>query len=762
MKFGSAQGLVGQRVKRVEDDRLITGKGRYTDDLKFDGEAHGITLRSPYGHAKILSIDTSDALAAEGVLAVYTAADLTAYGNLPCFVPLNPKLQTPRPILAQDVVRYVGDPVAFIVAETKAAARAAAELVMVDYEELPAVADMDEALTDKAVIWGESGSNRAFDWTAGDKDKADAAFAGAAHVVKTTVFQQRVAPQSMEVRAAIGVPESDGSFALYCGSQGVASMRGALAGMVMQWDPAQLRIVTYDVGGGFGMKSFIYPEYPLVLHAAKALGRPVKWTGERSDAFLTDTHGRDLVSDAELALDADHRFLGMRVTTRTNVGAYQSQFGPAIQTIAGGRMVGGVYRLPAIYNHVIGVMTNTTPTDAYRGAGRPEACYITERLVDTAAHQLGVAPDVLRAKNLLTQAELPYTTPTGIKFDVGNFPAVLDKARQAADWDGFAQRKAAAAARGRLLGRGMCFYVEIAAFGGKEEWADARFLEDGTLEVSVGTQSNGQGHETAYAQVIASQLGIDMDRIRIHQGDTSRMEVGGGTGGSRSLQFGSGACVEATNGIIAKGKALAAEALGASDVSYADGMFRADGKNAAISLEELAHKHPGGLDVRGHYAMADETPVFPNGCHISEVEIDPDTGTLAITKYSVVDDFGTILNPMLVEGQIHGGVAQGLGQALLEQIVYDGNGQLSTGSFMDYGMPRADDMPLIAFDTSPVPNPNNPLGVKGCGEAGTIGAVPSLVNAISDALGGQQIDTPCTPEKIWALARGMAGKIAAE
>ena len=591
----------------------------------------------------------------------------------------------------------------------------------------------------------------------GDGAAADAAIAGAAHVTRLKIIQNRIAPTSMEVRAALGEYSEGEGFTLTTGSQGVASMRRELAKAILQVPIEQMRVVTHDVGGGFGMKSFLYPEYALCLHAARHLRRPVKWTGERSDAFQTDTHGRAMESEAALALDAQGRILALKVETWSDLGAYQAQFGPAIQTMAGGRIMGGVYRIPAIHNLVHGVVTNTTPVDAYRGAGRPESAYIMERLIEAAAREIGIGVDEMRSRNLLLPAELPHENGLGLTFDIGNFPAVLERAKQVADWAGFAGRKAEAAKRGKRLGRGMAYYVEIAGGGGTEEHADVRVATDGTIEMSVGTQSNGQGHETVYAQVAAAKLGVPMDQIRIVQGDTTRMEVGGGTGGSRSMAFGGGAVLVCADDMIARGTALASADLG-SDVDYSDGLFKARGSNATLSWAELASRHPGALGGRSRDTTKESkpAPTFPNGCHIAEVELDPDTGMIAVTRYSLVDDFGVLVNPMLVEGQIHGGIAQGLGQAVLENIVYDEAGQLITGSLMDYGIPRADVMPpAVAFETLNTPSPTNPLGVKGCGEAGTIGAMPSVINAIIDALDGQQVEMPATPEKLWRLAQAL-------
>ena len=760
MKFGA-----GQSVKRVEDVRLLTGKGNFTDDLQRDGMLYGVTLRSPYAHAEIKHIDASAALAMPGVLAVYTHADVADYGPIPCLVPFSAPLQTPRILLASDRVRFVGDAVAFVVADSREAARAGSEAIEVDYSELPVVASLDAALAEGAAkIWPESKSNSLFDWAVGDGDKAAAALAGSAHVTSLRIVQNRVAPTSMEVRAALGEYDAEtGVFTLSTGSQGVAGMRAMLAGPILKTTPDKVKIVTGDVGGGFGMKTFIYAEYPLVLHAAKHLGRPVKWTGERGDAFQTDTHGRAMVSEAKLGLDANGLITALAVETWSDLGAYQAQYGPAIQTVAGGRILGGVYRIPTIHNFVHGVVTNTAPVDAYRGAGRPESAYIMERLIEAAAHETGVGVDEIRRKNLLTPAELPHDNGIGLTFDIGNFPAVLDKALAQADWAGFPARKAAAAKKGIRLGRGIAYYVEIAGGGGTDEYADVRVAADGIVEMAVGTQSNGQGHETAYAQVLSEKLGIDMDDIRIVQGNTDRLDEGHGTGGSRSMAFGGGAVLASADALIERGIELAKADLNAAEVDYADGVFRARGSNATRSLAELAAAHPGGLDGRSKYTTGKPAPTFPNGCHIAEIALDPATGKVSVTRYSLVDDFGKLVNPMLVEGQIHGGVAQGLGQVLLEDVVYSDDGQLVTGSFMDYGVPRADDMPAaIGFDTLGTPSPTNPLGVKGCGEAGTIGAMPSIMNAIIDALDGTQIEMPATIEKLWRAARALEAPIAAE
>ncbi|GGI79935.1 carbon monoxide dehydrogenase [Polymorphobacter multimanifer] len=759
MKFGA-----GQSVKRGEDARLLKGEGRYTDDIQRPGQLYGITLRSPYGHAEIRGIDTAAALAVPGVVAVYTHDDIAAYGPIPCLVPLSGPKVTPRTLLVKDRVRFVGDSVAFVVAESREAARAGTEAIEVDYADLPVAASIEAALApDAPLVWPECGSNTLFDWQAGDAGAAKAALEGSAHVTRLRIIQNRVAPTSMENRAALGEFDAEtGALTLTTGSQGVVMMRGIIA-TILGIDAGGLRIMTHDVGGGFGMKSFVYNEYPLVLHAARALGRPVKWTGERGDAFQTDTHGRAMASEAALGFDAEGRITALAVETWADLGAYQAQYGPAIQTMAGGTIMGGVYRIPAIHNLVHGVVTNTAPVDAYRGAGRPESAYVMERLVEAAARELGLGVEEIRRRDPLTPAELPHANGQGLTFDIGNFPAVLEKALEQADWTGFAARKAEAAARGQRYGRGMAYYVEIAGGGGSDEFADVRVGANGMVEVAVGTQSNGQGHETAYAQVTAERLGIPMEQIRIVQGDTVRLDQGNGTGGSRSMALGGGACLLAADALVARGIELAKADLGADDVSYADGVFKAGGSNLSLSLTELAARHPGGLDGRSKYATGKPAPTFPTGWPIAEIELDPETGRVKVARYSLVGDCGTLVNPLLVQGQIHGGVAQGLGQVLLEDVVYSDDGQLITGSFMDYGVPRADDMPAaIVFDTLGTPSPTNPLGVKGCGEAGTIGAMPSIMNAIVNALDGTQIEMPATPEKLWRAARALQLAVAAE
>lgn len=760
MKFGK-----GQSPRRLEDYRLVTGQGKYTDDVQIDGMTYLATVRSPYAHGKILSIDTEDAKEMDGVLAIYTYEDIKDYGPIPSFAGLEnvdgtTPATTPRFILAKDKVRFVGDAVAFVVAETRQAARDAAESVMVDVEELPAVATLRAAKNGEgSQIWDEMPGNEAVDWGAGNKDVVDAAFEKADHITSIEVVNNRVAPSSMENRASVGHQDPEtGKLTLYIGSQGVNALQGMIAGAILQMDPADFRIVTRDVGGGFGMKFFVYPEYVGVLHAAKMLNRPVKWTGDRSESFMTDAHGRDLITNAEMAFDKDGKILAMRAETWANMGGYLSTFGPGVQTIAGGLMIGGMYAIPGLYNRVHCMITNTAPVDAYRGAGRPEATYMTERLIDRGARELGIPVDEMRYKNFARPDQMPYTTPLGQVYDTGEFAAVLDLGKEKADWDGFEARKAASEAKGMLRGRGLGFYIEITSFGNDDEWCDLEFKDGGKVDLIIGTQSTGQGHETAFAQVLSAELNIDMDDITVIQGDTERVKNGAGTGGSRSIHIGGAAVIEAAKLVRSKAAPLVAQALEASetDITFEDGLFRAGTSNRTMTIEDAMTQFSAQLNVNAKYTC--QHPTYPNGAHLCEVEIDPATGVVRVDRYAAVDDFGVLLNPMLVEGQVHGGIAQGLGQALLEDCVYeDETGQLLSGSFMDYCMPRADDMPFVEFANLEVPNPNNPLGVKGCGEAGTIGAKPAVVNAVMDALASRGIENaqmPFTPQKVWDLLNG--------
>jgi carbon-monoxide dehydrogenase large subunit len=759
-KFG-----IGQPVRRVEDQRLVTGRGRYTDDIDLEGQVYGYVVRSPHAHARIRAIDTSRALAAPGVLAVLTAAD-TGDAGVPCFVPMKNRdgsdaPMPAHPILAKDKVRYVGDKVAFVVASSRARARDAAELVAVDYEPLEAVVDTAAALEPgRPQVHAECPRNLAFDWLHGDEAAVEKAFAGAARVVRLELVNNRLVCNPMEPRAAVAEWDAAaGRLTVHTCTQGGWAFRDTLAAN-LGLPKEKVRVLTPDVGGGFGMKAMFYGEYTLCAVAARKLGRPVKWTSERGEAFLSDSQGRDHVTVAELGFDAEHRIVGMRCNVVANMGAYYYFYAPFIPTFAALKVLPGVYDVKCLSYGVKAVFTNTVPVDAYRGAGRPESIYCIERLMDLAAAELGVDRLELRRRNFIRPEQMPFATAVGETYDSGEFARVMAEATRRADWQGAAARKAEAAARGRRRGIGLCFYIE-STMGNPVEHATVRFAADGAVEVLVGTQSNGQGHETAYAQVLAERLGVELARVRIVQGDTARLEVGRGTGGSRSMVWGGGALVDAATAIIDRGRELARADLG-EDVDFADGLFRARGSNRTLDWTDLAARHPKALDTRARYAPEKPGPTFPNGCHVAEVEIDPDTGVVSIARYSIVDDFGTLVNPLLVEGQVHGGIAQGLGQALLENVVYDSAAQLLTGSFMDYGVPRADDMPrVIDFDTRPVPNPNNPLGAKGCGEAGTIGAMPSIMNAIIDALDGTQIEMPATPEKIWRACEALKARAAA-
>ncbi|HUA51344.1 MAG TPA: xanthine dehydrogenase family protein molybdopterin-binding subunit [Candidatus Sulfotelmatobacter sp.] len=773
---------MGQPVRRVEDKRFITGTGRYTDDIALPNQAYGIVLRSPHAHARIARIDTTKAKRSPGVLGVFTVADLKAdkLGTMPCPVDLPPRpgttMQKPaRPILADGRVRFVGDGVAFIVAESLAAARDAAELVEIDYQGLPAIADTAGALAAGApLVWDDAPHNLCFDWEIGDAQKTDALFKQAAKTVQLTLVQNRLVSNAMEPRNALG--DWDGKRStLYASCQGAHHLRDTLANEILHIDPATLRAVTPDVGGGFGTKIFIYPEHPLVVWAARKLGRPVRWTGDRTDSFLADAHGRDNVIEAALALDKSGRFLALRIDNIANLGAYLSQFGPFIPTLAGAHMMTGVYRFEAAYVRVRGVFTNTAPVDAYRGAGRPEAAYVIERMVDAAARALGVDAAEVRRKNFIRPEDMPHTTALGTVYDSGKFQQNLDDAIRQAKLGELPARRAAAEARGKLRGVGHATYIESCGGGDPQEPAWVDVAADGKITVRVGNQNNGQGHQTAYGQLVADRLGIDdLSRIEVVQGDTDVVPSGSFTGGSRALPVNGVAVDKATERLIEKGKKLAAHYLetAAADIEFADATFTVAGTDRRISLAEVAKRAatdvpPGeqpGLGGTDSFLPAAFT--YPNGCHLAEVEIDVDTGRIDIVDYIVVDDFGTIVNPLLLAGQVHGGIAQGVGQALLESCVYEADsGQLVTGSLMDYCMPRADDLPGIAFRTNVVPCTANPLGVKGAGEAGAIGAPPAVVNAVLDALaerGVTHLDMPLTPEKVWRAIRGAAPARAAE
>ncbi|HVZ09978.1 xanthine dehydrogenase family protein molybdopterin-binding subunit [Rhodopila sp.] len=771
-KFGLAQ-----PVRRVEDPRLLKGSGRYTDDIVLPGMLFGVVLRSPHAAAKITGIDTAAAKAVPGVRGVYTGADLDAdkIGPLPCAALVNnrdgsPQAAPPHPVLARDAVRHVGDPVAFVVADTPRQARDAAEAILVDYETLPSATDLATAM-DAGVpaVWPEAARNIAFDWEIGDKAATDAAFAKAAHVTRLTIVNNRIVVNSMEARAAIADYDSGtGRWTLYANTQGGWLVKN-LIGPVFGTDPEKFRVITPDVGGGFGMKLFLYAEHVLTCYAARKLGRPVKWASDRTEAFLADTQGRDNITTGELAIDADGLFTALRIRNVANMGAYLSTFAPYIPTYAGTGVLSSVYGFKAIYSNVLGVFTNTVPVDAYRGAGRPESNYLVERLVDAAARELKVDRVELRRRNMVPPSAMPHETPVGKNYDSGDFRTVLEAAVEKISYAGFAARKAAAAARGRKLGLGLAYYLE-ATGGDDSERAEIRFADDGYVDVYVGTQSTGQGHETAYVQLTAAQLGIDGDRIRIRQGDTDTIPVGGGTGGARSLYSEGQAILTTADSVINKGKQAAADELEAAiaDIAFADGSFSIVGTDRRIDVLALAASQRKKAAAGQKAVILDAAEVapikahtFPNGCHMAEVEIDPDTGVVTLVRYLVCDDFGKTINPLIVRGQVAGGVAQGYGQAVLEHTVFDpDSGQLLSGTLMDYALPRADQFPDIEVELLEIPCATNPLGVKGAGEAGAVGSPPAVINAIIDALrddGVTHIDMPATPERVWrALAMAKA------
>ena len=761
-KFGQSQ-----PVRRVEDQRFITGQGRYTDDIALPGQLCGVLLRSPYAHAKILSIGTDAAKAAPGVLAVYTVDDLKAagIGHLPCTIPLKNRdgslrADPPRPALADGIVRHVGDPVAFVVAETAAQARDAAEMIEVDYDALPAAAHLATAMEPgQPQIWPEAPNNRVFDWETGDKARADALFASAAKVVKLTLENNRIVVASMEARVSLAAYDAgSGRFTLYVPTQGVWVQKRLLS-KILGVEEASVHVVTNDVGGGFGMKIFIYPEQVLTMFAARQLGRPVKWTSDRTEAFLADTHGRANLTHAELALDADNNFLALRTHNIADMGAYLSTYAPMIPTMAGTKVLSSVYRFQAVHARVEGVFTNTVPVDAYRGAGRPESNYIMERLIDKAAMELKVDRAELRRQNYIPPSAFPWTSAMGLTYDSGEFENTADTALRAIDWAGFEARRSEARKRGKRRGIGMAYYLE-ATGGAPTERAEIRFTEDGWVDVYVGTQSTGQGHETAYTQIVAEQLGVDFDRVRIRQGDSDAIPTGGGTGGARSLYSEGGAILKAKDAVVEKGKAVAAEMLETAqgDIEFAAGRFSVAGTDRGVGIMEVAdeaRRRNAALDTAADWQV--QAITFPNGCHACEVEIDEATGVAAVVRYVVADDMGRVINPTIVKGQIHGGVVQGVGQALYENVVYDDDGQLLSGSFTDYCMPRADDFPDIEVILCEVPCKTNPLGVKGAGEAGAVGSAPATISAVVDALadlGVTHVDMPATPQKLWQIING--------
>ena len=766
---------IGQPVRRKEDIRFVTGTGRYTDDVAPEGMAYAHVLRSDRAHARILGIGTDMAVTAPGVLAVLTGADAEADGlpPLPCQVQVpgaggSAVADPGRPLLQTGKVRFVGDPVALIVAETPEQARDAAELVAVDYEDLPALTDCAAAEREGAPVLHESiGSNLAVHWLSHEGTEVDAAFAAAARTVRIEIANNRVVGNPMEPRVAIGSYDPDtGRYELISPTQGVTRVRNGLADLVFGVGKDKVRVVSPDVGGGFGLRGKLFPETVMVLWAARRTGRTVKWQADRQETMVSDPHGRDHATTAEMAFDAEGRILGMKAHTLANVGAYLSDFGPRIPTVAGARIAGSVYHVPAMRLSVRCIFTNTVPTDAYRGAGRPEICYQMERLLDAGAAAFGLSPFEIRNRNFIRPEALPYTNRVGMVIDSGRFAETQAKAVANADVEGFAARRAESEAAGRLRGLGIGYYIE-ASGGMPTEQAQVRFEEDGTVSLVVGTFNHGQGHETAFAQVLHQKLGIAFEDIRLLQGDTEFVSYGNGTGGSRSSQMGGVAIARAADQVVEKAKRIAAQALEASttDIEFADARFSVAGTDLSMTLMRVAElaRDPASLP-EGEEPGLDETCLyerstecnFPNGAHICEVEVDPDTGGVEVAKYTAVDDCGVIINPLLVAGQVHGGVGQGLGQALLEHTAYEpGSGQFIAGSFMDYCMPRAGDFPHIDVDFNVVPNPSNELGVKGIGEGGACGAPPAITAAVADAIGVGHIDMPITPEKVW---RAMANR----
>ncbi len=763
MKFG-----IGQPVPRSEDPTLVRGEGCYTDDIKLAGEAYAVMVRSRVAHGVIKSIDTSAARKMPGVLGVYTGADLAGYGTLKCIVPFKnrdgtPMKQPPRPALPTDKVRFVGDPIAFVVAETLLQAKDAAEAIEVEIESLPAVVRPEEAARPGApLIHDEAPGNVALDYHYGDTEQVTAAFAKAAHVTRLKLVNSRVVVNAMEPRAAIGVYDAaSGGFTLHAPSQGVFGLRSHMAD-ILKVEPKQVRILTGHVGGSFGMKSAPFPEYVCVLHAARALGRPVKWTDDRSGSFVSDSHGRDHELTAELGLDADGAFLALRITNFGNMGGYLSHVAPMPSTINIVKNVQNVYRTPLIEVSTKCVFTNTSHVSAYRGAGRPEGNYYMERLIDAAAAEMGIDRLQLRRRNQIRPRELPIKTASGSNYDSGDFPSVLKHALEVAVVKGFARRKRESRKRGKVRGLGVGSFLEVTAPPSKE-MGGIRFEADGTVTIITGTLDYGQGHAAPFAQVLSEKLGVPFERIRLLQGDSHELLAGGGTGGSKSIMHTGTAIVEASAKVIEQGKQIASHVLEASaaDIDFAQGRFVIAGTDRAIGIMELAERLraglklpegvPSTLDVR-HVSDGPGASTYPNGCHVCEVELDPDTGVIEVVKYVSVNDFGTVINPLIVEGQLHGGVIQGIGQALMEMTVYDGDGQFLTGSFMDYALPRAGDSPEVAVINHPVPAKTNVLGVKGCGEAGCAGSLTSVMNAIAHALsefGIRHMDMPATPYRVW-------------
>ncbi len=793
----SEQGI-GAAIERREDERFLKGIGTYTDDINLEGQTYCYILRSPVAHARIKRIDTAAAAAAPGVVAVFTSDDLTndGVGGLPCGWQVTSKDGEPmkepaHPILAAGKVRHVGDPVVAVIAESLRQAKDAAELIDLDLEELPAVVDMKAALAGggPAVHEDVAPNNLCYDWELGDAAAVEAAFQNAAHVTKIDLVNNRLVPNAIEPRVAIGdYDAASGAHTLYTTSQNPHVIRLLMGAFVLNIPEHKLRVYAPDVGGGFGSKIFHYAEEALVTWAAKKIGRPVKWVAERSESFISDAHGRDHVTHAEMAFDANGKALGMKVETLANMGAYLSTFAPCVPTWLHGTLMAGQYATPAIHVNVKAVFTNTVPVDAYRGAGRPEATFVVERLMSKAARELGLDQTEIRRRNFIQPDQFPYDTPVAVQYDTGNYEASMAKAIELADYANVAARKADAKARGKLRGVGVASYIEacgiapsslvgaLGARAGLYEAATIRVNPTGSVSVLTGSHSHGQGHETTFAQVVADKLGIDIDQVEIVHGDTDRVPFGMGTYGSRSIAVGGTAIVNALDKIIAKGKKIAAHLLEAAedDIVFENGAYTVKGTDRSKAFGEVAlvayvpHQYPleelePGLEETAFYDPKNFT--FPAGTYICEVEVDPRTGEVEIASFVAADDFGNVINPMIVEGQVHGGLVQGIGQALLEHAIYDENGQLVTGSYMDYAMPRAEDVPSFKVTTTSTPCTHNPLGVKGCGEAGAIGAPAAVINAICDALaeyGVDHIDMPATPEKVWRAIQAATPAAAAE
>ena len=783
---------IGASVRRKEDRRFLTGSGKFTDDINRPGQAQAYILRSPHPHANIKQIDTTAAAAASGVVALFTGADLEGVNGMPCgFAPDGGPMNEPtHPVIADETVRYVGDRVAVVIAETLDQAKDAAELISVDYETLPCVVSAaDAAGSDAPQLHADAPSNICFEWQIGDQEATDQAFANAHHVAKLDLINSRLIPNAIEPRAAIGEYDvGDDSHTLYTTSQNPHVIRLLMGAFVLSIPEHKLRIVAPDVGGGFGSKIPHYAEEAIVTWAAKKVGRPVKWTAGRSESFLSDTHGRDHVTHGELALSEDGTFLGLRVKTTANLGAYLSTFAPLIPTYLYGTLLSGQYNTPAIHCDVTAVFTNTAPVDALRGAGRPEATYLLERLVNIAAAETGIDPVELRRRNFIPNDAFPYQTPVALEYDSGNYAGLLDEGLKIADHVGLDARRQEAGSRGKLYGVGFSTYIEacglapsnvagvIGARAGLYEAADVRIHPTGSVSVFTGSNSHGQGHETTFAQLVSDGLGIPIENVEIVHGDTDRVPFGMGTYGSRSLAVGGSAIMKSIDKLVEKGKKIAAHTLEASadDIMFQDGVFSVSGTDKNVSIVDVAltsyvpHNYPleqlePGLDETSFYDPINFT--FPAGCHICEVEIDAETGVVEISNYSAVDDVGRVINPMIVAGQVHGGIAHGAGQALLEGCIYDDTGQLVTGSFMDYTLPRAANLPQFKLGSQVTLCPHNPLGAKGCGEAGTIASTAAVMNAVADALaplGVTHIDMPASAQNVWQAIQSAPTQQAVE